>query len=577
MKKNKIIITLSIVIIAIIAIIIIILNYNKKNEESKIVDETKYYLELKGNTDIVLYVGDNYNEYGYSAYDSKGNTYGDNDVEITHNVNTDLADKYTITYKFKDIEVKRNVTVITPKSRKTILGLNGESIIFIKVGEKYNEPGYYAIDSKYSNEEMHNKVQVSEYPDTTKPGTYRITYTLTNDDNITLTKERIVIVTSAEFSINYTPKEPTNKDIKIYGYVTNNYYDYILLPDGSKTNDRNFSYTVNNNDIYTFKLYLKDGTSNEETINITNIDKEKPTGTCNATINTNTEIKVNAKDNNNISKYIYTIDNTKYESNKNTYKTTGLHRDINVTIYDEADNNETIKCTVEDNSWPDFVTPTYLPETTPKHFLQNMVFNKRVKYLLYYPDNLDLKKKNPLVVYIHGAYECGTNTNKMIRKNGIFVNNMKTGKFKDAVYLAPQCNCQDGDLYVCEADFRKLIDQIVNEYNINPNRISLTGISSGGSSAQRLISKNPELFSGAALLAPYITTGNANNYKNQKIAVFIGTLDNLHNPGKTNSEILRQHGVDIKFYSVQNVGHVLESSVYDGTNVIEWLIAQEKK
>ena len=566
-------------IVLVLIVLIIILN-NKK-------EAPKYYLTLNGNKDIILYTNSDYIEDGFKAYDSNGNTYND-EVIVTGSVNTSVSGNYTIAYEFKDIVETRNITIIPSTNNTTILGLYGDILIITPIGKNFEDPGYYVLDSNHSTEEMRERVKIESNIDINKKGTYKKTYSITTDEGINIVKERIIVVTDAEFTLDYNPKEITNKEIHINGLITNTYFDYILLPDGTKETNRNISYTVKENNSYKFKLFLKDGTSHEETIIINNIDKEKPSGSCKATINKNTEIEVKAKDNTSISKYTYIIENKEYDSTNSKYNITGIYKNINVILYDAASNTEEITCEIIDEGekepvtpsvgeWPEYITPIDTPKTTPKHFLENMEFSKKVRYILYYPDDLDLSKKNPLVVYIHGAGECGANTNKMIRENGKFVNNMKTGKYKNAVYLAPQCNCVDGNFYVCEKDFKSLIDKIVTEYNINTKKISLTGISSGGSSAQRLLSKNPGFFSGAALLAPYITTGGADKYKGYKIAVFIGTLDKLHDDGKAHSEILRQKGVDIKFFSVKNVGHVLESSVYDGTNVVEWLIAQEKK
>ena len=463
------------------------------------------------------------------------------------------------------------------------LTLKGNTNVSILKGDNYSEAGYVAYDTIEGD--LTYRVTVVGQVNTNVVGTYIIKYSVTNSSQKRSEAVRTVKVienlTDLDIKIDYYPKELTNKNVSINLKISGDNYEFAVDPKGTVSKLKELNYTVSENDDYIFWIKRKDSTAIEKHVEIKNIDKVKPTGSCKATLSDKLDITVTANDDSGISKYEYNINNNKYESTKNTYSIKSTSENVSVTIYDKAMNSETITCLANKISnvgeWPEFVTPNYLKASTPKHFLENMVFSNKVRYLLYYPDNLDLSKKNPLVVYIHGAGDCGANTNKMYRENGKFINHMRNGEFKDAVYLAPQCNCIDGDFYPCEKDFRSLIDKIVTEYNINPNKISLTGISSGGSSAQRLISKNPGFFSGAALLAPGLTTGNASTYMGLKIAVFIGTLDALHNGGKTSAETLKSHGVDIKFYSIQGVGHVVESSVYDATNVIDWLIAQEKK
>ena len=470
-------------------------------------------------------------------------------------------------------------------SSKLTLTLKGNTNVSIMKGEEYVEAGYYAYDTKEGD--ITNRVTIVGSVNTDIPGTYILKYSVINNSRKKSEAVRIINVIGdskdLDVAIDYSPKSLTNGEVTITLRISGYGYDFAVNPDGNRSTSTLLNYKVSTNDEYAFSIKRKDGVVIEKSVTIKNIDKVKPTGSCKVTVGTKTDVTVTAKDSNGISKYVYIINNKEYESTKSTYSVNGSYKDVSVTIYDTASNSAKITCqtssTVISNvgEWPEFVTPSYLPESTPKHLLENVVFNKRVRYLLYYPDNLDLSQKNPLVVYIHGAGDCGANTSKMYRENVKFVENMRKGKFKNAIYLAPQCNCQNGNLYICETDFINLINKIADDYNVNKNKISLTGISSGGSSAQRLISKNPTFFSGAALLAPGLTTGSSGTYKALKIAVFIGTKDALYSGGKSSAETLKKHGVDIKFYSIEGVGHVVEDSVYNNTNVIDWLIAQEKK
>ncbi len=323
----------------IILFIVCLLIFNKK---------TEYFLVLNGDTDVIIYEGSEYIENGFKAYDSKGKTYDEKNVTIEGNVNTNTAGEYKLTYTFKNIKQERNITVISNNSRTTILGLYGDPVIFIPLGEEYKEPDYYVIDSNYSSEEMHDKVQVTGKVDTNTAGTYRIKYSLVSNQNIIISKERIVIVTSADFSLNYEPKEYTNKSVKIYGYISNNYFDKIVLPNSKEEEKRNFSYEVTENGIYKFILKLKDGTTKEESIEIKNIDKNKPTGSCIATISNNTIIKVNAKDENGISGYNYIIDDYKsgYFATE-TYTYEKVSSIVSVEVQDKAGNTALIKCTIK--------------------------------------------------------------------------------------------------------------------------------------------------------------------------------------------------------------------------------------
>ena len=74
----------------------------------------------------------------------------------------------------------------------TFLILKGEMTMFLNVGDVYKEPGYMVLDSV--SQIGNDIVQVTGNVNTSKPGTYKITYTLNKDNNNKLVEERTVIV-----------------------------------------------------------------------------------------------------------------------------------------------------------------------------------------------------------------------------------------------------------------------------------------------------------------------------------------------------------------------------------------------
>ncbi len=71
--------------------------------------------------------------------------------------------------------------------------LNGESIINVQVGTEYNEMGALATDTKYGD--ISDDVIISGNVDMTTLGTYILTYTVKNKDNVSVTVTRQINVT----------------------------------------------------------------------------------------------------------------------------------------------------------------------------------------------------------------------------------------------------------------------------------------------------------------------------------------------------------------------------------------------
>ena len=354
-------------------------------------------------------------------------------------------------------------------------------------------------------------------------------------------------------------------------------YDFAMDPDGNIIKSNKILYNVQANDEYIFSIKRKDGAVIEKIVSIENIDKVKPTGSCKNVINTNkTEISVVANDLNGIAKYSYNYNSKKEDSTSDKIVINEPIRNSVVTVYDKAGNYEMISCLTVDNSWPVMEHQNYT-ETTPLYYDQNGKLGK-LNYIVYRPNDLDISNKNPLVIYLHGAGEFGTSIRGSFNENTTFVNNMKSGKFNQkAIFLAPQCNSSTKSWRRdCFNDLKTLIDDIVNRYNVDSNRISICGHSLGGGAVVDAIIKWPNFFSAAILLAPASVTSELYQIKNIRIAVFTGTKDSLYGYSKNDVSKMQKYGVDAKFYPLEGKGHATQPPVFNESNAIEWMISQSK-
>ena len=246
-KKNirKIVILLMIFIFIIFGILLV----NNKSEKNYLQS-----LVINGETDIILYQDTEYVEYGYEAYDNRGNDLMEQ-VIVDNQVNTSVIGEYQVSYQLGDIIKYRNVTIVSKNSQVTYLILKGDNVIYLNLGDIYQELGYEILDN--TEDVSTDRVKVIGEVDTEKAGVYKIIYSFTKDDGITISAERTVIVTDINMSIKYDSSKMTNKDVIINVKINNNYFDYLILPDNTKTTDREINYTVNNNGSYKFIVYNK--------------------------------------------------------------------------------------------------------------------------------------------------------------------------------------------------------------------------------------------------------------------------------------------------------------------------------
>lgn len=181
-KKIKpiLFITGGIILLAIIIFIII----------SLINNSNKYTIELLGEEVMTISQNSEYKEPGYIAYDKANNDVTDQ-VEIINYIDTSVPGEYEVLYSIGKINKVRYVTV-TEIIKATYIYLNGNKNMYLEVGEKYTEPGYQVYDSIEQN--LTEKVKVTGSVDTSKVGTYQITYSVINSRNETITVKRTVIV-----------------------------------------------------------------------------------------------------------------------------------------------------------------------------------------------------------------------------------------------------------------------------------------------------------------------------------------------------------------------------------------------
>ena len=479
--------------------------------------------------------------------------------------------KYEAVGNGKTLKTNR-IVVVTGKNFQSYptITLKGDFRVNVLKGKNYEEAGYEAYDAKDGN--ITRNVRIEGNVDVNKVGRYVLKYVVLNSSGRSAEMYRYVNVVSntaeADFEIIPSTTSYTNKEVTLKIVVTGEGYDFMLDHDGNINTLNEFYYKVTENDEYTFSLKKKDGSVVEKSINISNIDKTKPTGSCKSVVTNNqTSIIVTANDNSGIKKYIYSVGTYSNESTSNTYTINSSIKSAMVTIYDYADNSNTVSCSIDD-------------KTTNAAGIIRTLHYQTLKYdnincIIYYPEDLDLSVKNPLVIFLHGDGETGTNVSRLSEL--VFVKKMKSGEFKNAIYMAPQ---RPGGSYWNPylKTVKSLIDEVVDVFNVDTKKISITGHSSGGIGVYTFVSQNPDMFSAAVVLSGRNKDGAINNLLSTPIRHYHGTEDvNVaYQKGKESATKIKNAGGNIEFISLQGMYHAITSHVYNKTDAIEWMLAQSR-
>lgn len=196
-------------------------------------------------------------------------------------------------------------------------------------------------------------------------------------------------------------------------------------------------------------------------------------------------------------------------------------------------------------------------------------------YLAYTPKDWNKDKKYPLLVFLHGAGERGDDVS-LVGRHGPF-KYANQGKEYPFVMVGPQC---PSDKYWGNylESLSAFLDEIIKEYNIDTNRIYLTGLSMGGTGTWHWLMAEPERFAAAAPICGTGICWYACRIANKPIWITHGTADATvpFDESERMVEFLKRSGGDPKFTVLEGVGHNAWDYAYTD-ELTEWFMKQSLK
>jgi predicted peptidase len=197
-----------------------------------------------------------------------------------------------------------------------------------------------------------------------------------------------------------------------------------------------------------------------------------------------------------------------------------------------------------------------------------------VRYWLYMPKETKSDVAQPLVLFLHGAGERGTDM-ELVKKWGPPLQ-AEEGKELPFVVISPQC--PEGENWNIEA-MGKLVDHVATELPINKQRIYATGLSMGGYGTWMLLAARPELFAAGVPICGGGDPKSADTLARIPIWAFHGDQDTavpLIRSQEMVDAIEKAGGTRVKLTIYPGVGHNSWSPTYDNPEVYQWLLSQQR-
>ena len=221
-------------------------------------------------------------------------------------------------------------------------------------------------------------------------------------------------------------------------------------------------------------------------------------------------------------------------------------------------------------------------------------------YTVYVPRTVDIGADGGTpgrgLVFLHGAGECGTDGSKPLAV-GLPPAVMLDAERWPFVVLIPQKPTWDSEWEDHEGAVLAMLDRVIAEHGVDPDRVAITGLSQGGHGTIAIASRHPERFRAAAPVCGYVlrwwtdgergTLGPPATPETQADAdrivrglstvpiwFFHGGKDNVVPPGESEwlHDAMQDAGHDSTLTVFPGDNHNSWDSAYRGGDLAAWLV-----
>ncbi len=223
-------------------------------------------------------------------------------------------------------------------------------------------------------------------------------------------------------------------------------------------------------------------------------------------------------------------------------------------------------------------------------------------YRLLLPEDFDVHKKYPLILFLHGAGERGNDNEKQLVHGGqLFVADSFRNNYP-AIVVFPQCA---ENSFWSNTDFHydtvnkkvaikfkkdgaptkamKLLLNVFKEldekYPLDKNRLYAGGLSMGGMGTFEIVRRIPGTFAAAFAICGGADTSTAEQISNTAWWIFHGLKDPVVDPqfSKDMAAALKNAGADVKLTLYPGDGHNSWDDAFKEPDLFPWLFSHNKK
>ena len=199
-----------------------------------------------------------------------------------------------------------------------------------------------------------------------------------------------------------------------------------------------------------------------------------------------------------------------------------------------------------------------------------------MKYLLYLPRDYEKNESWPLMLFLHGSGERGEDLEKVKLHGPPHL--VQEGREFPFIVVSPQC--PNGRWWE-PVELAALLDEMVEKYKVDKDRIFVTGLSMGGFGTWSMAAYQPDRF---AAIVPICGGGEpftAKLFSKVPVWVFHGAKDTavpLERSEKMVEALKKSGSTNVQFTVYPDGGHAdAWTRAYTDPKLYEWLLQQKRK